>query len=47
MIENLINTLSLAFGRVVNLVGDIFGTGTGEEAGGIFGAIEQLSSGLF
>lgn len=45
MIENLINTLSLAFGRVVNLVGDIFGTG--EEAGGIFGAIGQLSSELF
>lgn len=45
MIENLINSLAQAFGRVVNLVGDIFGTG--EEAGGIFGAINQLSSGLF
>jgi len=45
MLNNIIDSVALAFGRVVNLVGDIFGTG--EEAGGIFGAIEQLSSGLF
>lgn len=39
MFSNIIDTLGGAFKQVVDLVGDIFGEG--------FGAIEQLSSGLF
>lgn len=44
MINTIVSALSDAFYNVVTLVGEIFGTG---EEGGIFGAIEQLSSGIF
>lgn len=39
MLNNIIDTLSLAFGRVINLVGDVFEGG--------FEAVGTLSSELF
>ena len=43
MIENLIDTLATAFQQVVDLVSGFLGT----EEGGVFGAVENLSSNLF
>lgn len=45
MIETLITTLETAFEQVIGLVEGFFGAG--EEEGGVFGAIGNLSSNLF
>jgi hypothetical protein len=44
MIEQLINALSGAFSKVVTLVTDFLG---GANEGGVFGAINTLSSNVF
>ncbi|WP_156845074.1 hypothetical protein [Corynebacterium stationis] len=44
MINDIITAVSTAFGRVINLVSGFLG---GAEEGGVFGAISQLSSGVF